>query len=385
MKLFTTSFCAILLFAGTVSPQVFGDLTIANQQAVGTDFFFDIYLTRTGANDIYLGTADFVLTFNASAFTSPTLVREGSSFWNLTSTSSNPVGASYRGLTSTAPIVGNEIIINLNQVGFGDQSDFDDFVARINNTPNTHRLGRYRVTGITNTSEFMNLQWKTTGTGLTTQIFTFDNVTPWITAAVSINAINPGNTPLPVELTSFTSKVISDRVQLNWQTKTEVNNYGFEIERASLSASSRPVWEKIGFVNGNGNSNSPKDYLFVDKNFIGGSKFNYRLKQIDNDGQFEYSEMVEVQVVPNKFELYQNYPNPFNPSTKIRYQLPNESKVVIKIYNILGSEVMELVNSKKEAGVYEAEFNAASLSSGTYIYKISADNFVQTKKMILLK
>ncbi|MCC6255841.1 MAG: T9SS type A sorting domain-containing protein, partial [Ignavibacteriaceae bacterium] len=146
-----------------------------------------------------------------------------------------------------------------------------------------------------------------------------------------------------------------------------------------------PVWEKIGFVNGNGNSNSPKDYLFVDKNFIGGSKFNYRLKQIDNDGQFEYSEMVEVQVVPNKFELYQNYPNPFNPSTKIRYQLPNESKVVIKIYNILGSEVMELVNSKKEAGVYEAEFNAASLSSGTYIYKISADNFVQTKKMILLK
>ena len=111
----------------------------------------------------------------------------------------------------------------------------------------------------------------------------------------------------------------------------------------------------------------------------------YRLKQVDNDGQFEYSDIVEVGFVPNKFELYQNYPNPFNPETKIRYQLPNESKVVIKIYNILGSEVMELVNDKKEAGVYEAEFNASNLSSGTYIYKISADDFVQTKKMILLK
>ncbi|MDP2363200.1 MAG: hypothetical protein Q8M94_05470, partial [Ignavibacteria bacterium] len=108
------------------------------------------------------------------------------------------------------------------------------------------------------------------------------------------------NVPLPVELTSFTSKVISDRVQLNWQTKTEVNNYGFEIERKT----SDEQWEKIGFVNGNGNSNSPKDYLFVDKNLFGGSKFNYRLKQIDNDGQFEYSDMVVVQVVPNKFELY---------------------------------------------------------------------------------
>ena len=92
-----------------------------------------------------------------------------------------------------------------------------------------------------------------------------------------------------------------------------------------------------------------------------------------------------MELVPTQYELSQNYPNPFNPATKIRYQLPNASKVVIKIYNILGSEVMELVNEQKEAGIYEAEFNAKSLASGTYIYKISADNFVQTKKMILLK
>ena len=100
-----------------------------------------------------------------------------------------------------------------------------------------------------------------------------------------------------------------------------------------------------------------KNIHYTDKNLIGGSKFQYRLKQIDNDGQFEYSDVVEVELVPTEYALYQNYPNPFNPTTKIRYQLPKESKVVIKIYNILGSEVMELLNEQKEAGVYEVEFN----------------------------
>jgi hypothetical protein len=188
--------------------------------------------------------------------------------------------------------------------------------------------------------------------------------------------------PLPVELSSFTLKQLSDKIQLNWWTKTEVNNYGFEVERCALSTE-RQAWEKIGFVAGNGNSNSPKEYSYLDKELIGGSIFIYRLKQIDNDGQFEYSKEIEVEMVPDKFVLYQNYPNPFNPTTKIRYKLPNASKVIIKVYNILGSEVIELLNEQKEAGIYEAEFNSDKLSSGTYFYKINTDNFVQIKKMIL--
>jgi len=186
--------------------------------------------------------------------------------------------------------------------------------------------------------------------------------------------------PLPVELTSFTADVTNNQVNLKWQTATEVNNYGFDIERKTSD-----TWQKLGFVEGNGNSNSPKEYSYTDKSPIGGSKFQYRLKQIDNDGQFEYSEVVEVELVPTEFALYQNYPNPFNPVTTIRYQLPKESKVVIKIYNILGAEVMELLNEKKEAGVYEAEFNADNLSSGAYIYRIIVESFMDTKKMILLK
>jgi hypothetical protein len=103
-------------------------------------------------------------------------------------------------------------------------------------------------------------------------------------------------------------------------------------------------WEKIGFVQGNGNSNSPKNYAFTDKNPAGGSKFIYRLKQIDNDGKFEYSDQVEVELLPDKFELYQNYPNPFNPVTNIKFSLPADSKLELDIYNIIGEHLVTLVN-----------------------------------------
>jgi photosystem II stability/assembly factor-like uncharacterized protein len=195
----------------------------------------------------------------------------------------------------------------------------------------------------------------------------------------AIGSTDPAN-PLPVELSSFTALSKSDQIILKWETKTETNNYGFDIEKKT-----NDTWQKIGFVDGNGNSGSPKEYSFTDNKLIGATKFQYRLKQIDNDGKYEYSAVVEVNVVPTEYALYQNYPNPFNPTTTIRYQLPKESKVVIKIYNILGSEVMDLVNEQKVAGIYVAEFNAETLSSGTYIYRIIADSFIETKKMILIK
>jgi hypothetical protein len=118
---------------------------------------------------------------------------------------------------------------------------------------------------------------------------------------------------------------------------------------------------------------------------IGGSKFFYRLKQIDNDGKFAYSDEVEVMIIPTIFELAQNYPNPFNPSTTIKYQLPISSKVTLKMYDVLGNEVITLLNEEKEAGAYEVIFNASNYSSGIYFYRLQAGSFVETKKMILLK
>ena len=186
---------------------------------------------------------------------------------------------------------------------------------------------------------------------------------------------------VPVELTSFIASINNDQVLLKWETATEVNNYGFNIERSVNDDG----WEKMGFVEGHGNSNSPKQYSFTDKNPVGGSVFLYRLKQIDIDGKYEYSDEIEVEIIPDEFALYQNFPNPFNPNTKIGYQLPQETIVIIKIYDILGAEVITLLNEQKEPGIYEVDFNAQHLPSGTYIYRIVADNFVKTKKMVMMK
>lgn len=198
----------------------------------------------------------------------------------------------------------------------------------------------------------------------------FDNIT-----------LDGTNIPLPVELTNFSSLVKNGKVMLNWETATEVNNFGFEIERKT----GEDQYLKIGYVKGNGNSNSLKQYSFTDNKLIDGNTFKYRLKQLDNDGTFEYSKVLEVKIVPEKFTLEQNYPNPFNPSTTISYSVPFKEMVSLKIYDILGNEIRTLVNEEKEPGKYHLQFDASKLSSGVYFYHIKAGPFIETKKMILLQ
>jgi hypothetical protein len=201
--------------------------------------------------------------------------------------------------------------------------------------------------------------------------------TPHITGS----SLYEGNSPLPIELFSFSANVINNSVKISWMTKTEINNYGFDLERKTNFTQ----WKKVGFVNGNGNSNSPKTYSFSDNNPSGGSKFLYRLKQIDNDGQFEYSDAVEVMLIPMEYTLYQNYPNPFNPSTKIKFALPEAGKVVLKIYDMTGAEVAELVNTDYEAGYYDIDLNLSNLSSGVYLYRLQSKGFSQVKKLVILR
>ncbi len=143
---------------------------------------------------------------------------------------------------------------------------------------------------------------------------------------------------------------------------------------------------------GNGNSNSPKDYSFVDDKISDGKpayrtgRYSYRLKQIDNDGQFEYSKTIEVDMNGvKKFELSQNYPNPFNPTTTIRFNLPEAGNVKLTLFNILGQELRSLVNEFQESGVHTINFDASELNSGMYIYKIESGSFTQTRKMTLVK
>ncbi|UCH66077.1 MAG: T9SS type A sorting domain-containing protein [Ignavibacterium sp.] len=188
---------------------------------------------------------------------------------------------------------------------------------------------------------------------------------------------------VPVELTSFTASVGNSEVLLSWVTATETNNLGFEVERSTTNAG----WIKIGFVDGNGTTTESHSYSYRDDvSSINALSLRYRLKQIDFNGEYEYSDVVLVDnLAPTDYVLAQNYPNPFNPSTTIKFGLPEKSDVAITIYNSLGAEVETLVNEVREAGRYEVEFNADNFSSGIYYYKIQAGSFVETKKMILLK
>ena len=189
--------------------------------------------------------------------------------------------------------------------------------------------------------------------------------------------------PFPVELSLFNAVLIDNKVALNWRTETEINNYGFEIER---TININDNWITITFVGGNGNSNSPKFYDYSDFDINKAGKYYYRLKQIDNDGTFEYSDVITVQVTtPNNFYLNQNYPNPFNPTTRIDFSLPERQKVLLSVYNILGILVSELVNEIREPGSYSVTFDASKLPSGTYFYTILAGKYLAVNKMSFIK
>ncbi len=189
--------------------------------------------------------------------------------------------------------------------------------------------------------------------------------------------------PLPVEISTFTAKFKEkDKVDLYWITETEINNYGFYIERKVNYSN----WESLSFIEGHGNSNSPKEYSYSDNDlFAGGSKFQYRLKQVDNDGNYKYSDVIEVEIVPDEYELSQNYPNPFNPNTTIRFSLPKETQLKINLYNTLGELIETIAEGIYVAGYYKVNFNAFNLSSDMYIYRIESNDFIQSKKMMLMK
>jgi hypothetical protein len=194
-----------------------------------------------------------------------------------------------------------------------------------------------------------------------------------------------GSDPIPVELNSFTVIANFEEAELSWITSTETNNLGFEVQRSTGGD-----FEKIAFIEGHGTTTESQAYTYIDRSINSGS-YSYRLKQVDFDGSFEYSNVIEVEVpVLQEFALDQNYPNPFNPSTKIEFRLAVDSKVSLKVFDVLGQEVANLVNTNLVAGGHGVSFDASSLNSGVYLYRIEATgidgtNFVDVKKMILTK
>ncbi len=204
---------------------------------------------------------------------------------------------------------------------------------------------------------------------------------PFIGTAPDLGAFEFGEV-VPVELTTISASISGKSIIIKWITASELNNYGFEVQKKFEGAS----FITIGFVNGSGTTTETNGYQFIHQNVEQGINI-YRLKQIDFSGTFNYSDEVQVNYnIPNEFKLLQNYPNPFNPGTKINFSLTQKAHVSFQIYNVIGELVASLINNElKEPGSYTINFNASEFSSGTYIYILRQGENILSEKMILLK
>ena len=262
-----------------------------------------------------------------------------------------------------------------------DNADFS-YVEVSTDNANWIPVRTFDVTDVRNTHEFIDISSSVALQSFYLRLRTVQPGWDWWWAVDNISVI--GSNIVPVELTSFAANVNDNDVTLNWSTATETNNSGFQVERNNGSG-----YEVIGFVAGHGTTTEIQSYSFVDKN-IGSGNYSYRLKQIDYNGTYSYSNTVEAEIVVKEYSLSQNYPNPFNPSTIIRFSLMADSKVSLKIFDVLGQEVATLINGQMSAGSQTVNFDASHMNSGVYFYRLDADGvdgqkFSSTKKMILTK
>ena len=287
------------------------------------------------------------------------------------------------GLEATSRVSTGVVLFGVNEYMFTF-----DFSATPINVANT---GIYWFEIFNNSVESGNFFWETGNPDGTHGIVgsVWATATPGVSwnidtatdLAVQIN----GDDNVPVELTSFTAIANVGVVELQWITESETNNQGFEVQRSNGSD-----FETIAFVEGYGTTTETQVYSYSDRSVEVGV-YTYRLKQIDFDGTVNYTNEIETDVpAPATFALDQNYPNPFNPSTTINFQLKVDSKVSLKVFNVLGQEVASLVNSNLVAGGHNINFDASALNSGVYLYRIEASgidgsNFVDVKKMMLTK
>lgn len=217
------------------------------------------------------------------------------------------------------------------------------------------------------------------------QVYIVDTMTVFAAQGTGLWKLN-SPAFIPVELSSFTAEMVDGKINLQWVTASEINNSGFEVQMSYDNIS----FNKIDFVQGYGTSSEVHSYSYIVNKNLSGKNY-FRLKQIDYDGSFEYSHIVEIAgVIPTEYYLAQNHPNPFNPSTSIEFLLPVDASVKIDLFDMLGEKVSEITNKIYSAGVNRIKFRPDGLSSGTYIYHLKAAGkdgtvFNQTKKMILLK
>lgn len=317
----------------------------------------NIYLKRTGTTPWNLGFASLVFNYNNNDMLNPVELSEGIWDNNTNSQYDDQTIALYNGTACAS------IEIGLSNPTSGTSVPTDSVIA-----------GKIRFS-ILNPQQFHNITWNTLYSAV------LDNSGNDITSGITF--LNPPNAVLPVELNSFTYNIFENNVNLFWSTIKETNNSGFFVERKEESHS---TWINIGFVEGNINSNQILYYSHIDRNLNIGS-YNYRLKQTDINGNYQYYYLngdVEISN-PFGFHVSQNFPNPFNPSTVIKYRIPENSNIKITLFDISGKEIKIYLNEFQQAGYHELKINASDLLSGVYFYKVQMGNFSDIKSMVVLK
>ncbi len=354
------------------------DLRVGNFQTVtaGLGFnavFFDFYIYHTNLPDsgpFEYAAGQYSLYFN------PAIANGGTLSYEIVPNSTeftNPNAAPV-----TALISGSQLILERN-VNLGGNGPIVSSIY-----PGTRIIKvKLSTTAPEFDYQFLNFYWfDPNGGDSYTQVFAYIEslITPVTNSGTFI--IDSTANVLPVELSNFSAITNRNNVRLNWSTSSEINNSGFDIERALTN----DQWEKIGFVKGNGTTSIPNQYSFNDNNLNSGN-YQYRLKQIDYNGNYQYYDLqTEVKIgMPTNFSLKQNYPNPFNPVTKIDYDIPNDAFVSLKLFDLNGKELKNLISEFKNAGYYSVNLNASALPSGTYFYRLESGNFVSTKKLVVLK
>ena len=342
--------------------------------------FIDVEIQSTGSTAFQLGTSSFVFNYNSTALHAPANAGQ-----RKVAANDGPWKANndddYAAVATSAPSAGIiSLIIDIS----GSGSD----MAGVEVPSTWTRAGTLRLL-VDNTASTSTLTWRNISVNTVIQCFAnpgVDYSMTNITANAGTQFVTPLDVLLPVELTSFTASVSRLNAQLKWSTATEKNNYGFEIERRSVEIANAP-WAKVGFVQGAGTSASPKNYSYIDASAASG-RYSYRLKQIDNNGAFTYSQSTEVELglVAKVLTLGDSYPNPFNPSTTIEFTLAKDGRAVLKVYNAVGQEVAELFNGEALAGrIIQTHFDASRLASGIYFSRLQVDGNSLVKRMMLIK
>jgi hypothetical protein len=360
------------------------NMTLTNDIRTDSVYECDIYMLSTENLNIELSALTLGFTINNSSLNGGTLTASwvpGSN--ELSNTAQIPTAFNTTTLSNGRRVIK---IVGKAPPGPGKGS----LISNI--SPGT-RIGRLRLRNSTLFSDqSLNISWEFIL--YPTSISAYVNTNNYNITGAGNFTTDLSKYALPVELSSFVTKVQERNIVLNWETKTEINFNKFEIERCLVNSYNALLnWIQIGSVPASGNSNSPKKYFFSERGLQSG-KYQYRLKMIDNDGAFKYSDINIIEIaIPKDFVLNQNYPNPFNPVTRIEYRVPLDSKVMLEVYDITGKKITELVNQDQPAGYYSVDFLSSSvkLSSGVYIYRILAvdkatgKNFSAVRKMILMK